>query len=194
MGRGRAHLVQHLFKVEEGPPAAGAGHVFDHGLAQPERLKDRIANGNFFLRGFGEGNADRVAQAIGQEGGNACGAFDPAVIAITGLGDAQVQGVLEALSIHAMGHQPIGRQHHRSPRGLHRNHNVVKVESIANTDEFQRRFHHPRGRIAVGKEHPLCQGTVVHPNAQGLVLLLEQGHQGFKRGLDPITNLRNFSV
>ena len=101
---------------------------------------------------------------------------------------------METLSVHAMGHQPIGREHHRSPRRLHRNHNVVKVEAIANADEFQCRFHHPRGRIAVGKEHPLCQGTVVNPDAQGLVLLLEQGHQGFKRGLDPFTNLRDFSV
>ena len=84
--------MQHLFQVEQGAAAAGAGHVLDHGLAQPERLKNRIANRDFFLRRFGKGDADRVAQAIGQQGGDASGAFDPAVITITGLGDTQVQG------------------------------------------------------------------------------------------------------
>ena len=98
---------------------------------------------------------------------------------------------METLSIHTMGHQPIGSEHHRSPRRLHRNHNVVKVESIANADELQSRFHHPRGCIAVSKKHSLCQGTVVHADAQSLVLLLEQGDQGFKGGLDPITDRRH---
>ena len=65
----------------------------------------------------------------------------------------------------------------------------MEIEPIADANEFERRLHHPQGRVAVGEEHALRQGAVIDANAQRLVLAFEQTHQRFERINDAITDL-----
>ena len=116
---GVTNFVQHLLQIEEGTAAAGAGHVLDHGLAQSQGLQDRITDRDFFLRSFRQRHPQRVTQSIRQQRGDASRALDPAVITVSSFRHAQVQRIVEALPIHRVGHQAIGRQHHGSTRGLH---------------------------------------------------------------------------
>ncbi len=177
MSRGIAHLVQHLLKVEQGATAAGAGHVFDHRLAQAQRLKNRVANWDFPLWSLGERHPDGVTEPIGKQGCDPSGALDAAVITISGLRHPEMQRVMETLPIHGVGHQAVRRQHHRSAGGLHGNHDVVKVEVIADAHEFHRRLDHSLGGVAVGEQHPFGEGAVVDTDAESLVLIPQQGDE-----------------
>ena len=194
MRRGAAHLVQHVLQVEEGAAAARASHVLHHRLAQTQGLKNRVADRDLLLRCFSERDTDRVAQALAQQGGDAGGALDPAVVAVARFGDTEVQGVVETLRVHAVRHHPVGGQHHRRPRRLHRDHDVVEVEAVTDADELHRALDHAQRCVAVAEQHPFRQGAVVHADAQGLVLLLQQLHQGFEGLADAISDRRDLGL
>jgi hypothetical protein len=55
-------------------------------------------------------NANGVVQTHREPGGDAGGALGAAIVAITGFGDDQMEGIRESLGIHTFGHHPVGGQ------------------------------------------------------------------------------------
>ena len=111
---GVTHLVQDLLEVEQGASTTGTSHVLDHGFAQSQGLQDRVTDGNFLLRRFGERHPQRIPETTREKACNTSGALDPAVVAVTGFRHTEVEWIVEAFPIHRVSHQPVGRQHYGS--------------------------------------------------------------------------------
>jgi len=91
-------LIEEAMKLAEAAEPAGA---------QAEGFKDGGADLDFLDRRGGEGDPDRVADALGEQGAEGDGRLDRALEGRAGLGDAEVQRVLAAL-----GEQAVGVDHH----------------------------------------------------------------------------------
>ena len=67
---------------------------------------------DFMNRIFGERHPDGITNAVFQQRADAHSRFHPAVFAIAGFGDAQVQRIGHAQFIHPRAQQPVGLNHH----------------------------------------------------------------------------------
>ena len=76
-------------------------------------MEDAVADRDLLFGSLGQGDADRVAQAVSQQGGDTRCAFDAAVVAVSGFGDPEVQGLVVQLGMLAGGHLEVGRQDNR---------------------------------------------------------------------------------
>src|SRR3954454_519016 len=85
------HLVGELVDVDLGAPARGAADDLQAALAQVQRLQDLGADLDLLHRRGGEGDADRVADALAQQRAEGDGGLDRALEGGAGLGDAEVQ-------------------------------------------------------------------------------------------------------
>ena len=112
-----------------------------------QRLRDR----DFVNRVLGERDADGVADAVRQQRADADGALDPAVLAVAGLGHAEVDWIVpvRALRVEPGDEQAIGLDHHLRVGRLHREDEIVIVIFPRQTGEFQRALAHPERRVAV---------------------------------------------
>ena len=102
-------LLGHVDHVDLGPAARRAGDEVEAlSLAQPEDLEQLTPGPGLFDRVGGERVADGVADALGEQGADAGRALDQTGRAAAGLGDAEVQRVVEGLR-----GQPVRRDHQR---------------------------------------------------------------------------------
>ena len=102
-------LAGHLDDVDLGPAARRAGDEVEAlALAQPERLEQLAPGPRLLDRIGGERVADGVADALGQQRGDAGGGLDQPGRRRPGLGDAEVQRVVDRV-----GEQPVGLDHER---------------------------------------------------------------------------------
>ena len=92
-------------------------------LAQPHRLEQLTARLRLLDRVGGEREADRVADALGQQRGDPRGRLHQPTGERPGLGDAEVQRVVDGLR-----EQAVRVDHHRHVRRLHRDLHVVEVD------------------------------------------------------------------
>ena len=100
----------------------------------PERhrfLGEGPGDGDLVDAVLGKGDADGVAKAVHEERADADGGLDAAVLAIAGLGDAEVERVVHAFLVHAGDEQAVGLDHHLGVGGLHREDDVVKAVAAA---------------------------------------------------------------
>ena len=119
-------LLGHGDDVDLGPAARRAGDQVEAlALAQPERLEELAAGAGLLDRVGGQREADGVADALGQQRADAGGALDQARRRRTGLGDAEVQRVVEGLR-----GEPVGGDHQRHRRRLHRDLHVGEVDLL----------------------------------------------------------------
>src|SRR5690606_1178008 len=108
-GGGAAGEVERVDGVGRG---FGRGGVW--GFVVPTRhgfAGEGLGDGDFVNAVFGEGDADGVAEAVGEEGADADGGFDAAVFAGAGLGDAEVEGVVHGFALHAFDEEAVGLDH-----------------------------------------------------------------------------------
>ena len=125
----------HLDHVDLGPPARRTRDQIDVApFAQPERLEERAPRPRFLHRIRGQREADRVADALGQERPDAGGRLDQSGRWGTRLGHAQVQRMVDRLREH-----PVGLDHERHARGLHRDLHVVEVDLTEVVELLDRR-------------------------------------------------------
>ena len=133
--------------VDLGPAAARAGDEVDAlALAQAHRLEQR-ATGLGLLDGVGgEAVADGVADALGQQGGDAGGGLHHPGGRRAGLGDAEVQRVVGDL-----GELAVGLDHQRHRRRLHRDLDEVEADLVEVGDLPAGRLDHRLGRDAAAR-------------------------------------------
>ena len=116
------------------------------------RLLDRIG---------GEREADRVADALGEQRADAGGRLDQPAGRRTRLGHAEVQRVVDGL-----GQQPVRVDHHRHVRRLHRDLDVVEAD-LGEVGELALRRGDQRlgGRTAVSLRDVGIEAAGVHADA-----------------------------
>ncbi|MCY1332007.1 hypothetical protein D9M69_176880 [compost metagenome] len=132
-----------------------------------QRLEDVEADLDLLDRIGGQGNADGVADALGQQHAQADRRLHGARTQAAGLGDAQVQRLLDLLR-----QQAIGGDRHEHVGGLHADLEVLEVQLVEMIDmahgRFQQRF---RGRLAVLLLQVLLQRAGVDADADRDVLV-----------------------
>ena len=127
--------------VDLGATAARAGDEVDVlALAQAHRL-EQLATGAGLLDRVGrERVADRVADALGEQGGDAGGRLDQPGRQRAGLGDAEVQRV-----VGDVGQLAVRLDHERHARRLHRDLHVVEADLVEVGELDLRRLDHRLG-------------------------------------------------
>ena len=136
-----------------------------------------LRHGDLRLGLLGERHADGVAQAVLQQGTDAGGALDASVLAVAGLGDAEVQRVIPAQLHHAVYQQAVGLHHHPGVAGLHAEHDVVEVFIAADAQKLECALHHAQRGVAVAVEDAVAEAAVVGAYAHGRAMVLADSHQ-----------------
>ena len=143
------HFRAHPSAVVEGVQVVVDGHDGFVPVARRVPLHKHPSHGHFSFGFFCQAHPDGVAEAVLQEGADAQGGFDPAVLAVARFRHAQMQREGHVFLGHAGDEQPVRLHHHLRVGGLHRHHDVVVTFVHTNPQEFQRAFHHPQGRVPV---------------------------------------------
>src|SRR6202012_665514 len=137
-----------------------------------------LTNGDLEFGVFRQGDADGVTDAIFQEGADADGRFDPPVFAISGFGDAEVQGVTGAEFFrHIADQQAVGLDHDQRVAGFHAEDNIVITLTAGHAQEFHGAFHHAHRRISIAAHDTVTEGTVIRSYPHGRPVFLTDLHQ-----------------
>ena len=70
-----------------------------------------------------------------------------------------MQRIVHAQFRHALGHQPVRRQHDRYPRGFERDDQIAETLRLADLHILESALHHALGRIAVHDRQALGQAS-----------------------------------
>ena len=92
---------------------------------------------------------DGIAYAIGKQRAYAYGRFDTAVFAVTGFGNAKMQGVVHIFGIHRFYKHSHGFYHDDGIGCLDRENNIIEIGLAAYPQVFEARLYHAPRRIAV---------------------------------------------
>ena len=143
-------------------------------LLRPPRadLGEPIARRVLELGVLGERDADRVAQAVGEERADPDRRLHPSVLALARLGDAEVERVVPAEAVLLGGEEAVRLHHHQRVRRLHREDEVVVVVGAADVGELDRRLDHPARRVAVEGKGARRERAVVGADPHRAVALL----------------------
>ena len=165
-----------LDHVDLGPPARGTGdEVEPLALAQAERLEQLAPGPRLLHRIGGQRVADGVADALAEQRGQAGGGLHQAGRRRTGLGDPQVQRVVDRV-----GQLAVGLDHDGHVRGLDRDLHVVEVDLAEVVQLALSRFDHGLGGdgAAVLGVELLVERAAVHPDADGHASVLALAGHG----------------
>ena len=140
---------------------------------------------------LGQGYAYRVADAVGEKRSNADGALDPPVLAIPGLGHAEMDRIVPigTLGIQARHEQAVGGDHDLRIGGLHGKNKLVIAEIAGDPGKLKGTFHHTERRIAEAVHDPVTERSVVGSYAHRHPALPTELHERCKTFPDPV-NLR----
>ncbi len=144
-------------------------------------------HGDFVDGVFGEGDAQRVAKPVDEQGADADGALDSAIFAVARLGHSEVKWVGTMGGVHALDEQAIGLDDDLRVARFHREHDVVVTVAFANADELQRALDHAQRRVSVAVHDALGERAVVGADAQGSAQLFataDQRRNGFVQALE----------
>ncbi|CAL2070463.1 protein of unknown function [Streptomyces murinus] len=171
-GEARGDLFGELVDVDLGAAAGRAGDDLQAALAQVQGLQDLGADLDLLDRRGREGDADGVADALGEQRAEGDGRLDGALEGRARLGDAEVQGVVAL-----RGELAVGLDHHDRVVVLDRDLDVAEVVLLEEGGFPQGALDERlRGGLAVLLEQAAVQGARVHTDAdRGAVLLGDLG-------------------
>ena len=125
-----------------------------------------------------QGDADGVADALGQQRADADGRLDAAFVTAARFGHAQVQRKTAAqLFAHRTVEQAVGFHHDERIAGLERDHDLPEIFFEAHPEPFHHGFLHRQRGVAVAPGDPFAERTVVQADADGRAVLFAQGDQ-----------------
>ena len=131
-----------------------------------EVLDQKPRYGDLVLRGLGQRDADRVADAVGQQRADAHGALDASFESVSGLGHSEVDRIVHPLGLHGLDQKSVGGDHHARVARLHRHDHLVERLGAAYAQELHRRDHHALWRISPLVEDPFGERPVVYADAE----------------------------
>ena len=187
LGQGRLGLLGDPDHVDLGPPAGRAGDQVEAlALPQPEGLEKLAAGPGLLHRIGGQRVADGVADALGQQGADPGRRLDEPVRRRPRLGHAEVQRVVDRV-----GQQPVGVDHQRHRRRLHRDLHVGETDLLEQRQLAGGAGHQRLGRgAAVALVERRVEAAGVDPDAdrQAPVLRLP-GHRADVVGLADVARV-----
>ena len=108
-------------------------------------------NGDFALRSFAEADTYGVADAVGKQGSDADSRLDATVLAVAGLGDAEVDGVGHPFGFHLAHQQTYGDDHDDGVACLDGDDDVVELLVAADTQKLHAGLHHAGRCVAIAR-------------------------------------------
>ncbi len=121
----------------------------------------------FILRILGQGHPDRIADALGKEGGDGDARLDASGIPVAGLGNAHMEREDDPALLHHPGQFPVGLDHHDRIAGFEGHDYLVELRFEAHVDPFHGgKGHRPR-RISVALNDIRSQRPVIQADADG---------------------------
>ena len=106
-------------------------------------------NRHFCFRVFAEGDADRIAYAVSQQGSYADGAFDTAVFAVSGFCYSQVKWVVHTFGFHCPDEQAYGLHHYDCVGCFDGDNYIREILVPADTQELHAGSYHSFGGITI---------------------------------------------
>ena len=152
-----------------------------------EIFHEGATHGNLVNAILRQTHPDSVSQTVEQQGADADGALDPAVLPIPCLGHAEMQRIVPVrpLLVQRGDQQSVSLDHHLRVGGLHREDKVVEVQLSGDPGELEGAFHHPVGGIPITVHDPVRERAVVRADPQGELALLQDLHQRGEGLLNP---------
>jgi len=138
--------------------ALGVEHL-EAARTRGELLDELLRHGDFVLGGLGQRDANRVADAVGQQCTDAHGALDAPLEAVARLRHTQMNRIVHPLGIHRLDQQPVGVDHHARVARLHRDDHLVEIALAADAQELHRRDDHPLRRASEPWLTPMRSAT-----------------------------------
>ena len=186
------HLRRSAAAIFEGVPGHFVpGKIGDRfGKLRPLRgdeIDEGARHGDLVDGGFGEADADGVADAVGAERADPDGALDPAVLAVAGFSDAEVDGIIPIVTEFGEtgDKKPVGLDHDLGIARLHRKDEVVVAAVAGDPGELERTLDHAERRVAEAGHDAVAEGSVVRPDAHGGAAGLGLFHERPEFLLDP---------
>ena len=157
-----------VFVVEAGCRCSGNGRVA--GTAH-HVFRQFVGHGHFRLGRFAQAHAQRVAYAVGQQCPDAGGTLDASVLALAGLGHAQVEGEVHAFAFHHAAQQADAAHHDLRVGGFDGDDHIAELLFHTHTEKFHAALHDALRRVAVAAHDAVGERAVVHADAQRGVVL-----------------------
>ena len=150
---------------------------FEAAFAAAEVVGEQLRHGYFVFGSFGERDADRVADAVGQQRPDAHGALHPSFESVAGLRHPKMDRVVHPLGLHRLREQAVGGDHHARVARFHRDHDLIEAEPAAFAQILHRRDHHSLRGVAPPVEDALRERPVVHADADRRAVGAAQLHE-----------------
>ena len=97
----------------------GARDVFGLGDSGANGLEDVVGDRDFCHGVFGEGDSNGVADAVDQQSADTGSALEAALVAIAGLGNAKMDGIVHSQRLHLFDQEPSALHHELDVGGFH---------------------------------------------------------------------------
>ena len=69
--------------------------------------------------------------------------------------------------VHTLYQKAHGLGHYLHVGALHRDNNILKVQTASHAEVLQTTLYHSLGSVAITPEHPLTKGAVIHSQSDG---------------------------
>src|SRR5579872_5734 len=171
LGRDALDLLGELDDVDLHAPARRARGDLGAALAQPKRLEQIPTHRHFLDRVGGQRNADRVADALGEQDAEPDRALHRAGARGTGFGDPQVERIVDLVR-----HQAVGAHGVEHVVRFEGDDDVVEVELLENADVAQSGFDHAFRSATVTLDDVRCERTVVDADTDGHAPVFRRAH------------------
>ena len=129
---------------------------------------------------FTERYAQGVADTVGQESTDAGSALYASIFALTGFGDAEVQGIVHPLGLHGVAKQAHRTDHDGGIAGLDGDDHIGEVLALTDAQKLHAAFDDALGGVAITAHDAVGKRTVVHTDAQRRVVRTADGKQPAK--------------
>ena len=121
---------------------------------------------DFLSRVFGEGDANRIADAIDQEGTYADRGFDTPIFSRARLCDPEVNFVVEGMRPKRFYESAIGKDHELDLARLEGDHHLsFEMEVATDLEELHGGVDHAFDPSAILLDNARCEGTMIDPDA-----------------------------
>ena len=195
-GIGRPHAAGYASVVRVGVRGEGrsgvAGFRRDAPVLGANRC-NRRGDRDFFLRWFGERNANRISDPVDQQGADSDRTLDAAVLAVARLGDAHVKRIarLARRALCEPGCQePVRLDGDLRVARLHAEDDVAKSLALADIEKFERALHHPSRRVSKAIHDPIGKGSVIRTDPYRATEFLAASHERAKLLCDALDFFR----
>ena len=176
-------LVAHDGGEQPAAPAVACGGVafgvfyLEMSGAMAEVIGKKLRDGYLVFGRFGQRDANRVADAVGQQRADADGTLDAAFQTVAGFGYSQMDRIGHRFTVHRFAEEPVGGDHDAGVARLHRDDDLIERFLAADAQKLHCGGDHSFGRVAPPVEDTFGERSVIHADAQRDAALAAAGDE-----------------